>query len=105
MSLPRLCHRHRCACSDFHRIGQPGRLSNGLRRRAWEVSTHEINVMEGDKLKKVNDLGSFHFADSTYCLVLRLKTPLKPILHVPKPGTVQNVNSNIFYIEDRTGKY
>ncbi|KAI6161933.1 Phophatidylserine decarboxylase-domain-containing protein [Pisolithus thermaeus] len=68
-----------------------------------EVSTCEITVKGGDRLKKGDDLGSFHFGGSTHCLVFRPQTPLKPFPHV-QPGTVQNVNSNIFYIEDGTEK-
>ncbi|KAI6153066.1 phosphatidylserine decarboxylase-like protein [Pisolithus tinctorius] len=51
-----------------------------------EVSTCEIMVKEGDRLKKGDELGSFHFGGSTHCL----------------PGTLQNLNSNIFYIEKGT---
>ncbi|KAI6044396.1 Phophatidylserine decarboxylase-domain-containing protein [Pisolithus marmoratus] len=68
-----------------------------------EVSTCEITVKEGDRLKKGDDLGSFHFGGSTHCLVFRPQTPVKPFPHV-RPGTLQNVNSNIFYIESRTDK-
>ncbi|KIK21048.1 hypothetical protein PISMIDRAFT_12558 [Pisolithus microcarpus 441] len=68
-----------------------------------EVSTCEITVKEGDRLKKGDDLGSFHFGGSTHCLVFRPQTPLKPFPHV-QPGTVQNVNSNIFYIEGGSEK-
>ncbi|KAI6098279.1 Phophatidylserine decarboxylase-domain-containing protein [Pisolithus croceorrhizus] len=64
-----------------------------------EVSTCEITVKEGDRLRKGDDLGSFHFGGSTHCLVFRPQTPLKPFPHV-QPGTVLNVNSNIFYIEN-----
>ncbi|KAI5997823.1 phosphatidylserine decarboxylase-like protein [Pisolithus orientalis] len=66
-----------------------------------EVSTCAVTVKEGDRLKKGDELGSFHFGGSTHCLVFRPQTPLKPFPHL-QPGTVHNVNSNIFYIENGT---
>lgn len=39
-----------------------------------EVSTCETTVREGDRIKKGDQLGMFHFGGSTYCLVFRPET-------------------------------
>ena len=36
-----------------------------------EVSSNEITVKEGDKVKKGDQLGMFHFGGSTHCLIFR----------------------------------
>ena len=36
-----------------------------------EVSSNEITVKEGDKVKKEDQLGMFHFGGSTHCLIFR----------------------------------
>ena len=64
-----------------------------------EVSTCEIGVKVGARLKKGDPLGAFHFGGSTHCLVFRPQTCLKPFPHVV-PGSLQKVNSNIFYIDN-----
>jgi phosphatidylserine decarboxylase len=39
-----------------------------------EVSTCEIGVEEGQKVKKGEEIGMFHFGGSTYCLIFRPET-------------------------------
>lgn len=51
-----------------------------------EVSSCEITVSAGDKLKKGDPLGMFHFGGSTHCLIFRKETKLKFHLHGHKPG-------------------
>ena len=36
-----------------------------------EVSTNEITVYDGQKLKKGQQIGMFHFGGSTHCLIFR----------------------------------
>ena len=36
-----------------------------------EVSSNDITVKEGDKVKKGDQLGMFHFGGSTHCLIFR----------------------------------
>ena len=36
-----------------------------------EVSSNEITVKEGDKVKKGDQLGMFHYGGSTLCLIFR----------------------------------
>lgn len=54
-----------------------------------EVSTCQITVKEGQRLKKGDELGTFHFGGSTHCLIFRPETkvtfnPDYPITaHVP----------------------
>ena len=64
-----------------------------------EVSTCEIGVKVGTRLKKGDPLGAFHFGGSTHCLIFRPQTCVRPFSHVV-PGELQKVNSNIFYIDN-----
>ena len=64
-----------------------------------EVSTCEISVRVGARLKRGDPLGAFHFGGSTHCLVFRPQTCLMPFPNVV-PGAFLKVNSNIFYIDD-----
>ncbi|KAI5997796.1 phosphatidylserine decarboxylase-domain-containing protein [Pisolithus orientalis] len=54
-----------------------------------EVSTCEITVKEGDRLKKGDELGSFHFGGSTHCLVFRPQVSLKPFPSCPAGDTAE----------------
>ena len=42
-----------------------------LRVGMCEISNYEITVHEGQKVRKGDQLGMFHFGGSTWCLVLR----------------------------------
>lgn len=51
-----------------------------------EVSSCEITVYEGQKVKKGDQLGSFHFGGSTYCLFFGAHVKLDFDLHGQTPG-------------------
>lgn len=51
-----------------------------------EVSSCEITVAVGDRLKKGDPLGMFHFGGSTHCLIFRPETKVKFHFHGHKPG-------------------
>ncbi|KAF5390419.1 hypothetical protein D9757_005306 [Collybiopsis confluens] len=53
--------------SDNPMIGLMCFISVGMA----EVSTNEITVRKGQKVKKGDELGMFHFGGSTYCLLFR----------------------------------
>ena len=52
-----------------------------------EVSTCEVTVKHGDRVKKGDQLGMFHFGGSTFCLTLRPLTRIgfhvKVLLNAP----------------------
>ena len=52
-----------------------------------EVSSCEITVRVGDRVKKGEEIGSFHFGGSSHCLVFRpgLEFVLDPEWHAPGP--------------------
>ncbi|KAK4178570.1 Phophatidylserine decarboxylase-domain-containing protein [Triangularia setosa] len=56
-----------------------------------EVSTCEITVKEGQKVKKGEELGMFHFGGSTYCLMFRKGLKMKGW---PEIGVYQENNVN-----------
>ena len=51
-----------------------------------EVSTCEIKVEEGQYITKGDELGTFHFGGSTYCLIFRPGVELTFDLHGQRPG-------------------
>lgn len=51
-----------------------------------EVSTCDIRVYEGQHVKKGQELGMFHFAGSTHCLIFRPNVKLTFDLRCQKPG-------------------
>jgi phosphatidylserine decarboxylase len=60
-----------------------------------EVSTCEITVHEGQRVKKGDELGMFHYGGSTYCLIFRAATKLSFDLHGQTPGlTTVNIPVN-----------
>ncbi|KAL4802432.1 Phophatidylserine decarboxylase-domain-containing protein [Aspergillus unguis] len=56
-----------------------------------EVSTCEITVKEGQKVKKGDQLGMFHFGGSTHCLVFRKGVEVEGL---PSPELKKNVPIN-----------
>jgi phosphatidylserine decarboxylase len=63
-----------------------------------EVSTCEITVYEGQRVKKGSQLGMFHFGGSTHCLLFRPGVNLEFDLHGQTPGLKSSnipVNSQI----------
>ena len=51
-----------------------------------EVSSNEITVAEGDKVKKGDELGMFHFSGSTHCLIFRPGVNVVFDTHGQTPG-------------------
>jgi len=51
-----------------------------------EVSTCEITVYEGQRVKKGQETGMFHFGGSTHCLIFRPGVHLEFDLHGQKPS-------------------
>lgn len=51
-----------------------------------EVSTSEITVKKGDRVKKGDELGAFHYGGSTYLLIFRPGVNVQFDLHGEKPG-------------------
>lgn len=51
-----------------------------------EVSTCEIGVYEGQRVRKGDPLGMFHFGGSTHCLIFRSGVRLSFDLHGQAPG-------------------
>ena len=57
-----------------------------------EVSSCEITVKEGHRVKKGEDLGMFHFGGSTHCLIFRPEVDLKFDFHNNKKIGLDSVN-------------
>ena len=51
-----------------------------------EVSTCDVTVTEGQRVKKGQPIGMFHFGGSTHCLIFRPKVRLAFDLHGQQPG-------------------
>ena len=63
-----------------------------------EVSTCDITVYEGQRVKKGQQLGMFHYGGSAYCLVFRAGVDVKFDLHGQEPGVYSSnipLNSKI----------
>ena len=68
--------------ADDPRIGRMGFLSVGMA----EVSTNEVTVVPGQRVRKGDQLGMFHFGGSTHCLIFRPGVRLDWHLHGQTPG-------------------
>ncbi|KAG9078135.1 hypothetical protein FS749_009912 [Ceratobasidium sp. UAMH 11750] len=64
-----------------------------------EVSTCDITVKQGDRLKKGDELGTFHFGGSTYCLIFRPQTKLRFDPERTSPGSNVLLNTVIAMVE------
>ncbi|KZT69186.1 hypothetical protein DAEQUDRAFT_282451 [Daedalea quercina L-15889] len=53
-----------------------------------EVSTCDITVREGDRLRKGDEIGMFHFGGSTHCVMFRKGVDVQGF---PEPGGTENV--------------
>ncbi|MER7544600.1 phosphatidylserine decarboxylase family protein [Actinomadura sp.] len=51
-----------------------------------EVSTCEITVYEGQRVRKGDQLGMFHFGGSTHCLIFRPQTNIRFDFHGQRPS-------------------
>jgi len=60
-----------------------------------EVSTCQITVYEGQRVRKGDQIGMFHFGGSTHCLIFRPSVNLEFDHHGQKPGLdSQNIHGN-----------
>ncbi|EKM57609.1 uncharacterized protein PHACADRAFT_206501 [Phanerochaete carnosa HHB-10118-sp] len=59
-----------------------------------EVSTCEVTVKDGDRLKKGDQLGMFHFGGSTHCLIFRPETKVTFLKDYP-PDSIVPLNAAI----------
>ncbi|KAF9258261.1 phosphatidylserine decarboxylase-like protein [Marasmius fiardii PR-910] len=57
-----------------------------------EVSTCEVTVQKDVKIRKGEEIGTFHFGGSTYCLVFRPETKLEFFV---KPGELVLLNTRV----------
>jgi phosphatidylserine decarboxylase len=57
-----------------------------------EVSSCEITVQAGDRVKKGDQLGMFHFGGSTHCLIFRPGVNLEFDLFGQTPGPSADTN-------------
>ncbi|KAG8704029.1 hypothetical protein FRC08_002488 [Ceratobasidium sp. 394] len=64
-----------------------------------EVSTCDITVKQGDRLKKGDELGTFHFGGSTYCLIFRPQTKLRFEPERTNHGSTVLLNTAIATVE------
>jgi phosphatidylserine decarboxylase len=64
-----------------------------------EVSTCETTVKEGQRVKKGEQLGMFHFGGSTYCLLFRPETKVTFDPKYSKPDTTVLLNVAIATVE------
>ena len=51
-----------------------------------EVSSCEITVRKGERVKKGQQTGMFHFGGSTHCLIFRPSVKVEFDFHGQKPG-------------------
>ncbi len=68
--------------ADAPRIGRMAFISVGMA----EVSTNEVTVTAGQRVRKGDQLGMFHFGGSTHCLVFQRGVRLRFDLHGQRPG-------------------
>jgi phosphatidylserine decarboxylase len=59
-----------------------------------EVSTCEITAYEGQRVKKGDQIGTFHYGGSTHCLIFRPDVKLEFDHHGQKPG-LQSMNIHV----------
>ncbi|KAL8720911.1 MAG: hypothetical protein Q9225_002297 [Loekoesia sp. 1 TL-2023] len=65
-----------------------------------ECSSCEITVCKGQRVKKGDELGMFHYGGSTYCLIFRPEIELRFMDKAQKPGSVFRVNSALASVDD-----
>ncbi|KAG8723295.1 hypothetical protein FRC09_003896 [Ceratobasidium sp. 395] len=64
-----------------------------------EVSTCEATVMAGDRIRKGDELGMFHFGGSTHCLLFRPDTKVTFAPECNKTGSDVELNSPIATVQ------
>ncbi|KAG9313737.1 Phophatidylserine decarboxylase-domain-containing protein [Chiua virens] len=65
-----------------------------------EVSTTRIAVQEGDRIKKGDEIGSFHFGGSTYLMIFRPETKLTLLPGPVDPGEARKVGTLLFHVDN-----
>jgi len=60
-----------------------------------EVSTCEITVKKGDRVKKGDELGMFHFGGFTHCLLFQKDKSINFIDVIADPKKIKEYNKNI----------
>ncbi|KAH0831096.1 Phophatidylserine decarboxylase-domain-containing protein [Lanmaoa asiatica] len=64
-----------------------------------EISTTKVGVREGDRIKKGDELGSFHFGGSTHLLVFRPETKLTLLPGPENLDEARQVGTLLFYVD------
>lgn len=65
-----------------------------------EVSTTKIEVREGDRIKKGDEIGSFHFGGSTHLLIFRPETRLTLVDGPHDPNEARKVGTLLFHVDN-----
>ena len=65
-----------------------------------EISTTKVEVKEGDRIKKGDEIGSFHFGGSTYLLLFRPKTKLTLLPGPDDPCKARKVGTLLFHVDN-----
>jgi phosphatidylserine decarboxylase len=69
-----------------------------------EISTTKLEVRDGDRLKKGDELGSFRFGGSTHLLVFRKETELTLLDHIelenPEEQPARQVGTLLFHVNN-----
>ena len=65
-----------------------------------EVSTTRVAVKEGDRIKKGDEIGSFHFGGSTYLLLFRPQTKLTLLPGPEDSGMARKVGTLLFRVDN-----
>ena len=65
-----------------------------------EVSTTRVAVREGDRIKKGDEIGSFHFGGSTHLLVFRPETKLTLLPGPENPAEARKVGTLLFHVDN-----
>ncbi|KAH0831084.1 Phophatidylserine decarboxylase-domain-containing protein [Lanmaoa asiatica] len=64
-----------------------------------EISTTKVGAREGDRIKKGDELGSFHFGGSTYLLVFHPETKLTLLPGPENLDEARQVGTLLFYVD------
>jgi phosphatidylserine decarboxylase len=65
-----------------------------------EISTTKVEVKEGDRIRKGDEIGSFHFGGSTYLLLFRPQTKLTLLPGPEDPCKARKVGTLLFHVDD-----
>ena len=65
-----------------------------------EVSTTKVEVKEEDRIKKGDEIGSFHFGGSTYLLLFCPQTRLTLLPGPRDPGKARKVGTLLFHVDN-----